>query len=49
MDSVRQMGVKHEVKMTDMSINVHVYTVIQMYMILELLDYVEASPLSAAG
>ena len=49
MDSVRQMGVKHEVNMIDMYINVHVCTVIQIYMILELLDYVEASPLSAAG
>jgi hypothetical protein len=50
MDSVRQMGVKHEVNMIDMYMNVHVCIVIQIYMILELLDYVEeASPLSAAG
>ena len=49
MDSVRQMGVKHEVKMIDMYMNVLVCIVIQIYMILELLDYVEASPLSAAG
>jgi hypothetical protein len=49
MDSVRQMGVKHEVKMIDMYVNVHVCTVIQIYMILELLDYAEESPLSAAG
>ena len=50
MDLVRQMGVKHEVKMIDMYMNVNVCTVIQIYMILELLDYVEeASPLSAAG
>ena len=50
MDSVRQICVKHEVKMTDMYMNVHICTVIQIYMILELLDYVEeASPLSAAG
>ena len=34
MDSVRQMGVKHKVKMTDMNMNVHVCTVIQIYMIL---------------
>jgi hypothetical protein len=46
MDSVRQMGVKHELKMIDMLMNVHVCTVIQIYMILGLLDYVEASPLS---
>ena len=43
------MGVKHKVKMIDMYMNVHICTVIQIYMILELLDYVEASPLSAAG
>ena len=49
MDSVRQIGIKHEVKMTDTYMNVHIFTVIQIYMILELLDYVEASPLSAAG
>ena len=49
MDSVRQIGVKHEVKMTDMYMNVHVCTVIQIYMILEFLDYVGASPLSAVG
>ena len=49
MDSVRQMGVKHEFKAADMYMNVHVCTVIQMYMILELLDYAEASPLSVAG
>ena len=48
MDSVRQMGIKHEVNMTDMYMNVHLCTVIHIYMILELLDYVEASPLSAA-
>ena len=49
MDSVRQIGVKHEVKMIDMYMNVHVCTVIQIYMILELLNYVETSPSSAAG
>jgi len=49
MDSVRQIGIKHEVKMTDTYMNVHVCTVIQIYMILEFLDYVGASPLSAAG
>ena len=49
MDSVRQMGVKHEFKMIDMHMNVHVFIVIQIYMLLGLLDYVEASPLSAAG
>ena len=49
MDSVRQMGVKHEVKIIDMHMNVHVCIVVQIYMILELLDYVEVSPLSAAG
>jgi hypothetical protein len=48
-DSVRQMGVKHEGNMIDMYMNVHVCTVIQIYIILELLDYVEASPLSEAG
>ena len=49
MDSVRQMGVKHEVKMTNMYMHVHVCTVIQIYMILQFLDSVGASPLSAAG
>ena len=49
MDSVRQMGVKHEFKAAEMYMNVHVCTVIQIYMILEFLDYVGASPLSAAG
>ena len=49
MDSVRQMVVKHEFNMIDMYMNVHVCTVIQIYMILEFLDYVGASPLSAAG
>ena len=43
------MGVKHEVIMIDMYMNVHVSIVIQIYMLLELLDYVEASPLSVAG
>ena len=32
MDSVRQMGVKHEVKLIDMYMNVHVCIVIQIYM-----------------
>ena len=49
MNSVRQMGVKHEVTMIGMYMNVHVCIVIQLYMILEPLDYVEAAPLSAAG
>ena len=49
MDTVRQIGVKHEFKAADMSMNVHVCTVIQIYMVLELLDYVEASPSSVAG
>ena len=49
MNSVRQIGVKHEVTMIDMYMNIHVCIVIQIYMILEPLDYVEASPLSAAG
>ena len=44
------MGVKHEVTKIGMYMNVHVcIVVIQIYMILEPLDYVEASPLSAAG
>ena len=34
MDSVRQIGIKHEVKMTDTYMNVHVCTVIQIYKIL---------------
>ena len=32
MDSVRQMGVKHEVKLIDMYMNVHICIVIQIYM-----------------
>ena len=32
MNSVRQMGVKHEVTMIGMYMNVHVCTVIQIYM-----------------
>ena len=43
------MGIKHALSKTDMYMNVHVFTVIQIYMILELLDYVEASPLLVAG
>ena len=46
---VREMGIQHEVKMIYMYMNVHVCIVIYICMILKLLDYVEASPLSAAG
>ena len=34
MDSVRQIGIKHEVKLIDTYMNVHVCTVIQIFKIL---------------